>query len=344
MKTLFTLLITAAGIAQMICAGEIVTSKAALELKTSRGCTTVDSVRITAADISGDLDISISGDHAHLFSIEPDILDVCEAQNGGWIAISYRSDETGVHTATLRIQTDEAEKRIDITGRTYLLYENFNRISQALGQANIDLSGNLLEDYLSSSSGWTYQSLRTYHTNGGLGGVILEQPAVGVQAYLNTPPLDLSKPATLSFMSRKVGDNAPPLYVKAGNKPVFSVSALTNTITLRATAPFTAGSNDVISFYSVESSRVVIDEVLVDYYNDDNSGIRPELKEYDCTLSVYGKTLNIQATIPQSISIYNSLGQLVKTEEMQSNQVTVRLSQPGLYIVKIAGKVWKIII
>ncbi|MDR1336149.1 MAG: hypothetical protein LBK22_04885 [Tannerella sp.] len=342
MKTLFTLLITTAGIVQSADAGEIVASRAALELKASRGCTVTDSVLITVAGISGDADIRISGEHAHLFSIEPDMLDMCEAQSGGRIDVGYRSEETGVHTATLHIQTDEDEKTIDITGRTYLLYENFNRISLPLGQANIDLSGNLLEEYLSSSSGWTYQSLHTYHTGGGFGGVILEQSANGSQAYLSTPPLDLSTPVTLSFMSRKVGDNAPPVYVKAGDRPVFSVDALTNTITPRSTAPFTAGSSDVISFYSAGASRVVIDEVLADYYTGDHSGTRPESKEADCTLSVQGKTLHIQATLPQTVYIYNSLGQAVTTEEMQSSRIALHLSDPGLYIVKMGGNVWKI--
>lgn len=326
---------------------DIILSKSASNLITSSGYAFVDSVKVTTAGFTSPLNLAFSGSNANLFSVNPETLTAHEAEEGKWIYITYLSTQTGNHSATLTVGTSATSQDVSITGTTHLLYENFNKITQAQGNGHIDLSDGLLNNYLSTSTGWTYSSLYTYFTNAGSGGVIIEQSPGGSEAFLSTPPLNLSQPFTLSFRSRKV-DGEAPVYVRIGNSntPVFTVGSLTNNLTSYSLpSPLTAGNGDVITFRTdaEATSRVVIDDVIVNYVNSSN-GLQQSQVTESYTLSVEGKMVKIQTATPQIIHVYNTAGQIVQVEETQSNSAVITLHQPGLYLLRIAGKIHKIII
>ncbi|MDR1336150.1 MAG: T9SS type A sorting domain-containing protein [Tannerella sp.] len=327
---------------------DIILSKSTSDLTASAGCAVVDSIRVMTAGFTTPLDLTFSGNNASLFSVLPETLTADEAEDGKWVYITYSPTHPGSHSATLTIGTSTTSQDVEITGTTHLLYENFNKITQAQGDANIDLADGLLADYLSTSTGWTYSSLYTYRTSAGEGGVEIKQSPGGSEAFLSTPPLDLSRPFTLSFKSRKVDGDAP-VYVRIGDSgtPVFSVNALTNSLApFSLPSPLTAGNGDVITFYTNTEAtcRVVVDDITVNYV-DNGSGLRqgPAAAE-NCILSVEGKTVRIQTSAPQTVYVYNSTGQIVRVEATQENSAVIALPQPGLYLLRVAGRVYKVII
>lgn len=243
-------------------------------------------MQIKAANLTGDLSISISGTNASLFGITKNTLTKSEAEAGYTLTITYSAQTIGTHNAQLQITgggisttnvnlTAQASDNFMALAATEISSTGFTaKWTTSAGATGYDInlytlksSGatqakTLLEEEFTSGlpSNWLSEGYTDSQTSG-----FMRIASSGSNGKLTTPAINLSTSGnSLSVRAKQyASDTGAPLTVTIDGNPLAIWTTASANQTFTIDLPI-ASSSSKIAFAANLSSRVYVDYVKIE--------------------------------------------------------------------------------
>lgn len=312
-------------------------------------------VKVSGPTASQDVALSITGEHAGLFSIDKSSLTVSELNaEDQTVQVTYQSSahtfnlESNAHLqhqAVLTLQSAEIPTiEIPIYASCHVLFEDFVAYDSVTPTTPEGMTPVITDfpvipgnEIQSGIPGWTGDYLYAYVTGKTFGSANLASSATD-SAYLISPAVDLSQPfnVTVTFRSFDKGTDGR-FFIYMDDQLMFSDVNTTNSIKTVSTETYVGTASSKIKFTGLKAdgNQIIIDDIIVNYSSQTPVNGTGLLVVPEGRISILPNGIELRGYQGMQVEVYAISGVKIRERTHLAEQDFISLDDKGCYILKI---------